>query len=203
MNKRKYNRLINEKSPYLQHHATNPVDWYPWGQEAFETAKREDKPIFLSIGYLCLSLVPRDGKESFEDKQVADLLNNNFICVKVGPEKRPDIDKTYMAIAQILANTSGWPLTIVMTPERKPFFASTYIPKHDAYGRVGMVKLLPRIREIWDTRREEVLKSSDKITTSLQKASRYQNRAELDDSIFEQGFSQLGRFYDQRIWWIR
>ena len=125
----KQNRLKNEKSPYLLQHAQNPVDWYPWGEEAFEKSRRADKPIFLSIGYSTCHWCHVMERESFEDEKVAQLLNDAFVCIKVDREERPDIDNIYMAVCQMMTHSGGWPLTIFMTPDKKPFFAATYIPK--------------------------------------------------------------------------
>jgi len=131
------NRLIYEKSPYLLQHARNPVDWHPWGEEAFAAARREDRPVFLSIGYSTCHWCHVMARESFEDEAVAKLLNQTFICIKVDREERPDIDRVYMSAATAMTGRGGWPLTIIMTPDKKPFFAATYIPKAAASGRLG------------------------------------------------------------------
>src|SRR5664279_1958061 len=131
------NRLINETSPYLLQHAHNPVDWYPWGEEALQKAKKENKPILISIGYSCCHWCHVMEKESFEDSEVAEILNKNFISIKVDREERPDIDHIYMSVCQTLTGQGGWPLTILMTPEKKPFYAGTYYPKHDRAGMIG------------------------------------------------------------------
>lgn len=198
MSKHKSNFLANEKSPYLVQHASNPVRWYPWGDKAFKAARKQDKPIFLSIGYSACHWCHVMEKESFEDEQVAQLLNESYISIKVDREERPDIDKTYMAVAQILSDSSGWPLTVVMTPEGKPFFAATYIPKHDRYGRVGLLKLLPQISQIWESKRDEIEKSAGKITQALQKASKYENKASLDEYIFKDALQQLENWFDKQ-----
>ena len=135
-NKRLPNRLISEKSPYLLQHAYNPVDWYPWTEEAFEKAKKEDKPVFLSIGYSTCHWCHVMERESFEDQEVADLLNNAFACIKVDREERPDLDQVYMGVCQVLTGSGGWPLTIIMTPDKRPFFAATYIPKNSRLGQI-------------------------------------------------------------------
>src|SRR4030066_358989 len=163
MNK-KTNRLIFKKSPYLLQHANNPVEWYPWGDEVFNKAAIEDKPIFLSIGYSTCHWCHVMEKESFEDIQVAKLLNETFVCIKVDREERPDIDKIYMNFCQMLTGSGGWPLTIIMTPEKKPFFAATYIPKQNKYGRIGMLDLIPRVRQLWLSKRGELLQSSENIS---------------------------------------
>jgi uncharacterized protein YyaL (SSP411 family) len=128
-NMEKANRLINEKSPYLLQHAYNPVDWYPWGEEAFEKARKENKPIFLSIGYSTCHWCHVMERESFEDPEVAKLMNEVFVSIKVDREERPDIDNIYMTICQMMTGSGGWPLTIIMTPDKKPFFAGTYFSK--------------------------------------------------------------------------
>ena len=130
MENKKTNRLINELSPYLLQHAYNPVDWYPWSDEAFETANKLNKPIFLSIGYSTCHWCHVMERESFEDDNVASLMNNAFICIKVDREERPDIDNIYMSACRLINGNGGWPLSIFMTPNKKPFFAGTYFPKH-------------------------------------------------------------------------
>ena len=137
------NRLINEKSPYLLQHAYNPVDWHPWGEEAFSRARQEGKPVFLSIGYSTCHWCHVMAEESFADPEVAGLLNETFVCIKVDREERPEIDQVYMAAAQALTDTLGWPLNIIMTPDKKPFFAASYIPKESRYGMTGLIDLIP------------------------------------------------------------
>jgi len=157
------NRLQYEKSPYLLQHAYNPVNWYPWGEEAFEEAKRQDKPVFLSIGYSTCHWCHVMEKESFEDDEVAQILNRDFIAIKVDREERPDIDAVYMAVCQALTGSGGWPLTILMTPEQKPFWAGTYLPKRARYGIIGLIDLLQRIAHLWKENRELLIKDSEKI----------------------------------------
>ena len=130
------NRLSKEKSPYLRQHQENPVDWYPWGEEAFQKAQVEKKPIFLSIGYSTCHWCHVMERESFEDPFIATLMNQAFVNVKVDREERPDIDHIYMSVCQMMTGHGGWPLTIVMTPEQKPFFAATYIPKTTKHGHL-------------------------------------------------------------------
>ncbi len=166
------NRLKDEKSPYLLQHADNPVDWFPWGEEAFEKAKEEGKPIFLSIGYSTCHWCHVMEYESFEDKEVAKLMNEAFISVKVDREERPDIDNVYMTVCHLLNEGScGWPLNIIMTPDKKPFFSATYIPKESRFGRLGMMELVPKIDDVWKNDRKKVLNSAQNITLALQKAS--------------------------------
>ncbi|MFZ7133429.1 MAG: thioredoxin domain-containing protein [Eubacteriales bacterium] len=163
------NRLIHEASPYLLQHANNPVDWYPWGEEAFQKAREEDKPIFLSIGYSTCHWCHVMERESFEKEEVAQRMNEAFINIKVDREERPDIDNVYMSVCQILTGSGGWPLTIIMTPEQKPFFAGTYLPRSSQYGRMGMMELIPKIETTWKEKREDVLKSAQEIGELLNK----------------------------------
>ncbi|MGD0995523.1 MAG: thioredoxin domain-containing protein [Candidatus Bathyarchaeia archaeon] len=152
----KPNRLINEKSPYLLQHAYNPADWYPWGQEALDKAKAEDKPIFLSIGYASCHWCHVMEEECFSDQQVADLLNQSFVCIKVDREERPDLDAAYMAVCQAMGRNCGWPLNILMTPKLNPFFAASYIPKHSGRGLTGMLDLVPQVMQIWKLQRSQL-----------------------------------------------
>ncbi|MDD1749565.1 MAG: thioredoxin domain-containing protein [Methanothrix sp.] len=194
------NFLLSEKSPYLLQHAYNPVQWYPWREEAFEAAAREDKPVFLSIGYSTCHWCHVMAHESFEDPDVARLLNQDFICIKVDREERPDIDQLYMTVAQAMTDRGGWPLTIIMTPEKKPFFAATYIPKTGRFGQAGMMEIIPRIRELWDKNRDELLGSADKISSYLKQAQNQlpaQPASEnLDASFLARGYAALNSIYD-------
>ncbi len=158
------NHLIDEKSPYLLQHAHNPVDWFPWGNEAFEKAKREDKPIFLSIGYSTCHWCHVMERESFEDSEAAEALNGDFVSIKVDREERPDIDAVYMSVCQAMTGSGGWPLTIIMTPDQKPFFAATYLPKHTRYGGLGLVELLTEVANQWRHDKKKLLSSGDEIS---------------------------------------
>ena len=162
------NKLISEKSPYLIQHAHNPVDWYPWGEEAFQKAKKEDKPIFLSIGYATCHWCHVMAHESFENEDIAALMNDAFVNVKLDREERPDIDNIYMSVVQMMTGSGGWPMSIVMTPDKKPFFAATYIPPTSRWGRLGMTELIPKIKDAWKNRRKELLASSEEIVQRLQ-----------------------------------
>ena len=157
------NHLKNEKSPYLQQHVNNPVNWYPWGEEAFEKAKKENKPVFLSIGYATCHWCHVMAHESFEDDSVAELMNRAFVNIKVDREERPDIDHTYMTICQMLTGRGGWPLTIIMTPEKEPFFAATYIPKNSRQKMLGMMDLITQIEKVWKEEPGRINKSVGKI----------------------------------------
>ena len=162
-----FNRLVFEQSPYLLQHATNPVDWFPWGLEAFARAKAEDKPIFLSVGYATCHWCHVMERESFEDETVAALLNERFIAIKVDREERPDIDKIYMDATQAMTGQGGWPMTIVMTPDQRPFFAGTYFPKDQRYGRPGMLQILPQLAAAWATDRDRVDEVAGRVTEAI------------------------------------
>jgi uncharacterized protein YyaL (SSP411 family) len=190
------NRLGSEKSPYLLQHADNPVDWYPWGDEAFERAKREDKPIFLSIGYSTCHWCHVMEHESFEDSAVAKLMNDVFVSVKVDREERPDIDDIYMMVCQMMTGSGGWPLTIIMTPDRKPFFAATYVPKTARFGRIGMLELIPRIKTLWATQRGQVLSTAAEITASLGKVSHESCGEMLGLDILDKAYRDLADRFD-------
>jgi uncharacterized protein YyaL (SSP411 family) len=193
------NKLISEKSPYLLQHAQNPVDWYPWGADAFDRAHHENKPIFLSIGYSTCHWCHVMEKESFEDPEVARLLNETFVCIKVDREERPDIDNTYMTVCQMMSGSGGWPLTIIMTPDKKPFFATTYIPKETRFGRIGMKEIVPSIKALWEKRRDELLTSADQIAAALEQIqgeTRPSLGAELGESTITQAYDQLARSFD-------
>jgi uncharacterized protein YyaL (SSP411 family) len=190
------NRLINEKSPYLLQHARNPVDWYPWGDDAFSKAKTEDKPIFLSIGYSTCHWCHVMESESFEDEEVAKLLNDNFISIKVDREERPDIDGVYMTVCQLMTGSGGWPLTIIMAPDKKPFFAGTYIPKERRFNMMGMKELLPRITEMWAHDRDKLLSSAEEVTSTLQRYSESEEQKTLDESILTEAYEALVLNYD-------
>src|SRR5437870_5181710 len=143
------NRLAREKSPYLLQHAHNPVDWYPWGDEAFARARTDDKPIFLSIGYSTCHWCHVMERESFEDEATARLMNELFVNIKVDREERPDVDQVYMSFVQATTGSGGWPMSVFLTPELKPFFGGTYFPPKDAHGRPGFSTLLQRISQLW------------------------------------------------------
>ena len=190
------NRLIKEKSPYLLQHAYNPVDWHGWHEEAFEKARQENKPIFLSIGYSTCHWCHVMEKESFEDPEVAALLNEVFVSIKVDREERPDLDHVYMTVCQMMTGSGGWPLTIVMTPEKKPFFAATYIPKTGRFGRPGMMDLVPQIGQVWKTRHGEVLESAAGITEALHHLEKEDAGQDLDRAVLELAYAELSRRFD-------
>ena len=166
-----FNRLIHEASPYLRQHARNPVDWFPWGSEAFELAQKENKPVFLSVGYSTCHWCHVMEHESFEDPEVAELMNEHFVCIKVDREERPDIDDVYMTVTQQMTGRGGWPMTVVMTPDKRPFFAGTYFPKRGAGRRVGMMELVPRISEAWSEQPGEVSQMADSLVARLRQVT--------------------------------
>ncbi|MFC1892740.1 thioredoxin domain-containing protein [Chloroflexota bacterium] len=194
---RKPNKLIFQKSPYLLQHAENPVDWYTWSEEAFEKAKKENKPVFLSIGYSTCHWCHVMAHESFEDTEVAKLMNETFVSVKVDREERPDIDSVYMTVCQMMTGSGGWPLTIIMTPNKEPFFAATYIPKETRFGRVGMLTLIPRIKELWSTRQAEVMSSATQVTASLQSIAKGAPGEGLDEPLLHLAYEHLLERFDE------
>ena len=168
------NRLAAEKSPYLYQHAYNPVDWYPWGDEAFNKAKNEDKPIFLSIGYSTCHWCHVMERESFCDSHVAELLNNHFVSVKVDREERPDVDSVYMSVCQALNGAGGWPLTILMTPDKKPFYAGTYL------GREDMARLIVRMNDLWENSKHDLLETGEEVQRHINKTNNSEIIIDLD-----------------------
>ena len=188
---RLHNRLIHEKSPYLLQHANNPVDWYPWSEEAFSRAAHEDKPIFLSIGYATCHWCHVMAHESFEDAEVAAILNRDFITIKVDREERPDIDSVYMTVCQQMAGQGGWPLTIVMTPDKKPFFAATYIPKETRFSMMGLLTLLPRITLMWKERRSELISSGDRIIAQIASLGISSSETQPGEDLLDEGYNSL------------
>ncbi|MGE3535343.1 MAG: thioredoxin domain-containing protein, partial [Parachlamydiales bacterium] len=167
------NRLIHEKSPYLLQHAHNPVDWFPWGKEAFELAKKEDKPIFLSIGYATCHWCHVMEKESFENPEIAKLMNDSFINIKVDREELPEIDSIYMEFAQaLMASAGGWPLNLILTPDLKPFFAVTYLPPVNRRGLIGMQQFIQHINQMWQgDERKQLVEQADKIVEVFEKSA--------------------------------
>jgi len=190
------NRLINEHSPYLLQHAHNPVDWHPWSEEAFHIAKEQDKPVFLSIGYSTCHWCHVMAYESFEDPEVANLINDAFVPVKVDREERPDIDQIYMAACQMMTGRGGWPLTIIMTPDKKPFFAATYIPKEGRFGSAGLLELIPAIKNLWANERKNLLESAEQISGLLMQERASQKSLALDESLLKKSFDDLSARFD-------
>lgn len=194
---KKSNRLIDEKSPYLLQHAYNPVDWYSWSDEAFEKAKKEDRPIFLSIGYSTCHWCHVMERECFEDKEVAEILNKNFISIKVDREERPDVDSIYMNVCQAIVGHGGWPLTILMTSDKKPFYAGTYFPKRTKYGRTGLIEILIYISKKWRKNRNEIIESTEKIYNAVKDASENFEAEEIDKKILEKAYGYYISNFDE------
>ncbi len=191
------NRLIHEKSPYLLQHAYNPVNWFPWGEEAFEKAKKENKPIFLSIGYSTCHWCHVMAHESFEDSEVAAILNESFISIKVDKEERPDIDTVYMNTCQATTGHGGWPLTILMTPQQKPFYAATYLPKHTQYGILGLVELLDQIALKWTKNPSSILRTGDQLADIMKREfEASSDSAPVTKDIVDIAVTQLNQNFD-------
>jgi len=197
------NRLHAEKSPYLLQHAGNPVDWFPWGEEAFEKATREQKPIFLSIGYATCHWCHVMAHESFEDADIARLMNETFICIKVDREERPDVDSLYMTVCQMLTGSGGWPLTILMTPDKAPFFAGTYFPKTSRFGRIGMIDLIPQVRHLWAHERDKAAQTAQQVIETLQSyhaksAGMPENAPQADMALLNRAGHELTDRFDRK-----
>ncbi len=192
----KPNKLINEKSPYLLQHAYNPVDWYPWCPAAFEKAKQEDKPVFLSIGYSTCHWCHVMERESFEAEEVAEILNRDYVSIKVDREERPDIDHIYMKACQLLTGRGGWPLTILMTADRKPFFAGTYFSKTNQHGRIGLIELLAKIAVAWKSNRSSLLEHSDVLTKAVQETSLESGVGQLSENLLHQAYANIEDSFD-------
>ncbi len=191
-----WNRLVFEQSPYLLQHAANPVDWYPWGEAAFKKAEAENKPIFLSIGYSTCHWCHVMEHESFEDEEVASAMNEAFVCIKVDREERPDIDQVYMTVTQAMTGQGGWPMTVVMTPDKKPFFAGTYFSKHGGYGRPGMMELVPALKNAWDTDHENVVKSADRIAEHIGGLGHGAPGGMLNSAHLDETYEELSMSFD-------
>jgi uncharacterized protein YyaL (SSP411 family) len=198
---RSTNRLAHETSPYLRQHAHNPVDWYPWGPEALERARTLDRPIFLSIGYSACHWCHVMERESFEDEEVARLLNDNFVSIKVDREERPDLDAIYMAAIQMLNNgQGGWPMSVFLTPQLQPFTGGTYFPPEDRYGRPGFKRVLRTVADWWRNRRADVEQAAGQITDVLQRSGRPEAReGALDESLLRGAASTLAALYDPQF----
>ncbi|MDD3754681.1 MAG: thioredoxin domain-containing protein, partial [Methanobacterium sp.] len=184
---------------YLLQHADNPVDWYPWGDEAFEKAKKEDKPIFLSIGYSTCHWCHVMARESFQDPEIGKIMNQTFVSVKVDREERPDIDSVYMAACQMITGTGGWPLTIIMTPDLKPFFAGTYFPKDSGSRGSGLRDIILNVDDLWNNRKDELQKSAEELTFSLQQLSKIKSGPELDENTLKTAYQSLKENFDDEF----
>jgi uncharacterized protein YyaL (SSP411 family) len=193
------NRLASEKSPYLLQHAHNPVDWYPWGDEAFEKAKREDKPVFLSVGYSTCHWCHVMERESFENEDVAALLNRHFVPVKVDREERPDVDRVYMLFVQASTGSGGWPMSVWLTPERKPFFGGTYFPPDNRYGRPGFPAILQNLAAAWMNDRARIEQSGAQVIEQLKQYSNLGGGYEGGRDVLDLAFYAFRRMFDSRL----
>ncbi len=192
------NRLVREKSPYLLQHAHNPVDWYPWGEEAFTRAKAENKPIFLSIGYSTCHWCHVMERESFENASIAHLMNGNFICIKVDREERPDVDQIYMNAILLLTGQGGWPLNLFLTPDLKPFYGGTYFAPDARYGRPGFPSILEDVSRAWNNKSGDVEKAAQQLSQALQSPSQAGSEAPFNEEVLIQARSELERGFDNR-----
>ncbi len=192
------NKLIDEKSPYLQQHAHNPVNWYPWGPEAFEKARLEDRPIFLSIGYSTCHWCHVMERESFESEELAEVLNGYFVPIKVDREERPDVDRIYMAFVQATSGSGGWPMSVFLTPDLKPFFGGTYFPPDNRYGRPGFRHILEQLAQSWKADKQRIVESSVDVVEQLKGYARVaaDGRTILDQAILDSGYFQYRRTFD-------
>ncbi len=190
------NRLINEKSPYLLQHAHNPVDWYPWGEEAFEKAKEEDKPIFLSVGYSTCHWCHNMARESFENEEIAGILNKYFVSIKVDREERYDIDNLYMKFCQATSGRGGWPMSIFMTPEGKPFFAGTYFPRIDFRGITGFKTVLLSLKKLWKNDREKIEETAEDIVDFVKKNYMKNNEKVLTEDSIKKSAEGIKKLFD-------
>lgn len=193
---KKPNGLINEKSPYLLQHAFNPVNWLPWGDEAFAKAQRENKIIFLSIGYSTCHWCHVMAHESFENEEIAAFLNKHFICIKVDREERPDIDRIYMTATQALTGSGGWPMSVFMLPDRQPFYAGTYFPPHSKYGRPGFLDVLQALHQKWQEMPGKIQESAASMNSYLQSLGDTPSTDLPEGDILKTAFSQAARLFD-------
>src|SRR5262245_17555002 len=194
------NRLANEKSPYLLQHAHNPVDWYPWGEEAFAKARQENKPIFLSIGYSTCHWCHVMERESFETDSIAELLNRDYVSIKVDREERPDVDRIYMTFVQATTGSGGWPMSVWLTPDRKPFFGGTYFPPDNRWGRPGFASVLQQLASAWQTDRDRIVQSSQDVLEELEKHIRIKVPAyAADPAVLDSCFFQFRRSFDTKF----
>src|ERR1700730_6639957 len=193
------NRLIHEKSPYLLQHAHNPVDWYPWGEEAFQKAQAENKPIFLSVGYSTCHWCHVMERESFENPEIADLLNRYYVSIKVDREERPDVDRVYMTFVQSTTGAGGWPMSVFLTPDLKPFLGGTYYPPEDRYGRPGFSTLLTRLAEIWRDSPGKIVDQGIQMTEAIQShltEAQATESSPLKPAWLDKGFGQIAAGFD-------
>lgn len=194
------NRLAREKSPYLLQHKDNPVDWYAWGDEAFEAARLQDKPVFLSVGYSTCHWCHVMEHESFENEEIAALLNKYFVSIKVDREERPDIDRTYMAYVQASTGSGGWPMSVWLTAEGRPFLGGTYFPPENRYGRPGFPAVLGRIANAWATERERIVEASERVAAELAREAEVGRKSSaIAADALDAGFNTCRRLFDSRL----
>src|SRR5579859_2784352 len=194
------NALAEEKSPYLRQHAHNPVNWLPWGERAFEKAKAQDKPIFLSIGYSTCHWCHVMAHESFENEGIAAVLNNEFVPVKIDREERPDVDRVYMLFVQATTGSGGWPMSVWLTPDRKPFFGGTYFPPDNRYGRPGFRAILENLARAWSGDRARILQSGADVVEQLRKYSTLEGKsAAVGREVLDSGYNAFRRMFDPKM----
>ncbi len=194
------NRLLNEKSPYLLQHAHNPVDWYPWGEEAFEKARKENKPIFLSVGYSTCHWCHVMARESFENEEIAKVMNEHFVNIKLDREERPDVDRVYMTYVQATTGGGGWPMSVWLTPDLKPFVGGTYFPPNDQGGRPGFKSILKKLAAAWKDDREKIVASSDQVINALRQYSQPEKSdGQLDAGLREKAYKQIEGSFDDKL----
>ena len=193
------NRLAHEKSPYLLQHAHNPVDWYPWGEEAFAKARRENKAIFLSVGYSTCHWCHVMAHESFENEEVAAIMNRDFVNIKVDREERPDVDRVYMTFVQATTGGGGWPMSVWLTPDLKPFVGGTYFPPEDRYGQPGFKKVLERVATAWKENHDKIVEQGGQIVAALRESQLVgTGESKIEAAILEAAYKQLDRSYDPK-----
>src|SRR5262245_34629791 len=193
------NRLIDETSPYLRQHAHNPVDWHPWGEEALRQARQLDRPIFLSVGYSACHWCHVMEHESFEDPDIGKILNEHFISIKVDREERPDLDQIYMTAVQILTRHGGWPMSVFLTPDLKPFYGGTYFPPEDRHQLPSFKRVLLSVAQAWRERRPDVLAGADSLAENIQRVMHLEpGSGDLDEELLRQALDQLKRHFEPR-----
>src|SRR4051794_28808275 len=191
------NRLASSTSPYLLQHAGNPVDWFPWGDEAFDRARQRDVPVFLSVGYAACHWCHVMERESFEDEATASFLNEHFVSVKVDREERPDVDAIYMDAVQAMTGSGGWPMTVFCTPDGEPFFGGTYFPDEDRHGMPAFRRVLTAVAEAWRDRRDEAVRQGRGLARAIGRTAAVQaSREPLSEDLLRDAFASLGRAFD-------
>ncbi len=189
------NHLVGQRSPYLIEHEHDPVDWYPWCDEAFAKARKENKPLFISIGYSTCHWCHVMQKESFQDNEVAELLNKTFVCIKVDREERPDVDNVYMKVCQMMTGSGGWPLTVIATPEKRPFYVTTYVPKEPRFNMIGVKDLVENVAAAWENDRNAILKNAQSLEDAISKDKK-RTVEKLGSKIFDDAFKKMSEMFD-------